>query len=113
MGGGGGRGRGGLKRGVGEGNLKHMKRRSVSFEEDLPGGGGGGGGGVMGRETGGDVSSDMEERRRERRRSEAKAAIEVGCLFIFDSARCLMDFFFLFLKLIARQRHQWSWTDRQ
>lgn len=56
----------GLKSGAG----KHIKRHSVSFEEDLRNVSGG----VKGKETHG----DGEERRRERRRSEAKAAIEVS-----------------------------------
>jgi hypothetical protein len=63
-------------RSAGEG--RRIKRRSVSFEEDLPGGSGG----VKGRETpvdrGRNRDVDVEERRKERRRSEAKAAIEVG-----------------------------------
>ncbi|KAG6860862.1 hypothetical protein C0995_006726 [Termitomyces sp. Mi166 len=58
---------------------RHVKRRSVSFEDDLSvrnvRGGGGRGVVVGGGEGGGE---DGEERRKERRRSEAKAAIELG-----------------------------------
>ena len=67
---------GGMRKGARGG--KYMKRRSVSFEDDLPGGGSGGGG----REVPGNVDKDVEERRRERRRSEAKAAIEVGFTWV-------------------------------
>jgi serine/arginine repetitive matrix protein 2 len=73
---------------------KHVKRRSVSFEDDtqelkppnrkfI-----GGSSSARGSSEGGDTSNeeDREVRRRERRRSEAKAAIEVGlnhCFYYF------------------------------
>ncbi|KAF8079228.1 hypothetical protein FPV67DRAFT_1444393 [Lyophyllum atratum] len=53
---------------------KHIKRRSVSFEEDFREVTKGSGKG--GKE--GETPGEGEERRRERRRSEAKAAIELG-----------------------------------
>jgi hypothetical protein len=100
--------------GAGGQRVRHFKRRSVSFEDDLPGDRGagavGGASGGKGREIPVDANMDVEERRRERRRSEAKAAIEVGCLFVFCLCRCLMTSFFsllsavfLFSKLTARQ----------
>ncbi|KAG6906381.1 hypothetical protein DXG01_014196 [Tephrocybe rancida] len=69
---------------------RHIKRRSVSFEDDLGGGGSVGGGRGVGKGKVGKVGKvegeegnrkdgrDGEERRKERRRSEAKAAIELG-----------------------------------
>ncbi|GLB43641.1 hypothetical protein LshimejAT787_1401530 [Lyophyllum shimeji] len=57
---------------------KHIKRRSVSFEDDLRDvrGGAGGARGGGGKEA--ETPNEGEERRKERRRSEAKAAIELG-----------------------------------
>jgi hypothetical protein len=72
---------------------KHIKRRSVSFEEDMqdlkpPNRKHfiGGSSSARGSSEGGDTSNeeDREVRRRERRRSEAKAAIEV-CVYTFFS----------------------------
>jgi serine/arginine repetitive matrix protein 2 len=76
-----GAGAGAVIRGTGEG--RRVRRRNVSFEDDLPGGRSGG---VRGRETPVDrgKNRDVEERRRERRRSEAKAAIEVPSFLFFD-----------------------------
>ncbi|KAF9446277.1 hypothetical protein P691DRAFT_804414 [Macrolepiota fuliginosa MF-IS2] len=71
---GGGAGGGGGSAGAAGGAGRHVKRRSVSFEED-----------VKDISVGGRLktkesidSDDPEARRRERRRSEAKAAIELG-----------------------------------
>jgi serine/arginine repetitive matrix protein 2 len=79
---------------------KHVKRRSVSFEDEIKGEMGAGGGKGKSKETAG----EGEVRRRERRRSEAKAAIEV-CLVLFN-----FGVGWLMLVDAAWECYQWTWA---
>lgn len=68
--------------GAGAGAGRHVKRRSVSFDDEIRDDSVASTGG--GRKTKEVDSDDPEARRRERRRSEAKAAIEVRpCFLVF------------------------------
>ncbi|KAG9222186.1 hypothetical protein CCMSSC00406_0009001 [Pleurotus cornucopiae] len=60
------------------GGKGHMKRQSVTFEDQSEVGGKTGKGGKNGKEKSSESPPNEEQRRKERRRSEAKAAIELG-----------------------------------
>ncbi|KAF9488209.1 hypothetical protein BDN71DRAFT_1594076 [Pleurotus eryngii] len=68
------------------GGKGHMKRQSVTFEDQSDVGGKTGKGGKNGKEKSSESPPNEEQRRKERRRSEAKAAIEV-CLIVEVSWR--------------------------
>jgi hypothetical protein len=87
--------------GLGGPKGRHVKRRSVSFEDEILVEIGAGGGKGKSKEKPKESAEDGEERRRERRRSEAKAAIEVR--FFLFSIPCS---FFVIQNVIGL-----GWTD--